>query len=321
MNALEPILKPDLSRFTTLPVKYPDLYALYLKSIDCFWTFSELDFAQDVNDWKSMTCREQHFIKMVLAFFAGADGIINENLIGRFCDEVQIPEARLFYSSQIFFEGIHSVSYANMIDTFITNKKEKNQLFNSIVEIPAIKKKADWIISNVVSDAPFTNRLVAFACVEGILFSGSFASIFWLKKRNLFKGLAFANELISRDEALHVEFAVALFLKLENRPNQQIITDIIKGAVEIELEFICEAIPCRLIGMNSVLMSQYIKFVADRLSLQLGYDKIYNISNPFDWMQLISLERKSNFFEASVSEYALATKDKNDDIFDMECAF
>lgn len=321
MDALEPILKADLARFTALPVKYRDLYDLYKKSIECFWHFDELDFAQDVNDWNNMTANEQHFLGIILAFFACADGIVNENLVGRFCDEVQVAEARLFYSSQIFFEGIHAVSYSNMIDTFIKDPADKHALLQSITGYPCIKVKADWIQNKITCNDSFAERLVAFACVEGIMFSGSFCCIFWLKKRNLFKGLAFANELISRDEALHVEFAVALFHHLHFKPSQDIIHSIIKEAVHIELGFIIDAIPCRLIGMNAELMSQYIQFVADRLCIQLGYDKIYYTANPFDWMELISIEKKTNFFENKVSEYALANRTITDSIFNFEGVF
>jgi ribonucleoside-diphosphate reductase subunit M2 len=317
----EPILTPDPQRLVVLPVKYPDLYALYKKSIDCFWTPEEIDFSGDLVDWAGLDKNERHFLGLVLAFFACADGLVNENIIGRFADEVQVSEARLFYSSQVFFEGIHSVVYSNIIDTYIRNPIERYKLLHSITEYPCIKVKTDWIQDKISSNASFAERLVAFACVEGIMFSGAFCSIFWMKKQNKLKGLAFANELISRDEALHTEFAVALFKKIVNRPTKEIITDIIKDAVEIEIEFIVEAIPCRMIGMNSVLMSQYIKFVADRLLLQLGCDKLYNVVNPFSFMELISIEKKTNFFEASVSEYALSDKTMSNTIFDLEGVF
>jgi len=253
-----------------------------------------------------------------LAFFAGSDGIVLENLGSRFMKDVQISEARAFYGFQIAMENIHSETYSILIDTYIKNKIEKDSLFNAIENYPCIKKKADWAQKWINDNrSGFATRLIAFACVEGIFFSGAFCSIYWLKKRGLMPGLTFSNELISRDEALHTEFAVLLYSKLNNKLKKSKVYEIIKDAVEIETEFICDALPCRLIGMNSSLMTQYIQFVADRLCVQLGYDKIYNVTNSFDFMELISLEGKTNFFERRVGEYGLANKTKSEDIFEF----
>ena len=259
---------------------------------------------------------------MILAFFAASDGIVLENLAQRFMSDVQVSEARAFYGFQIAMENIHSHTYSNLIDTYIQNKEEKMQLFNAIQYFPCIKKKSDWAQKWIHDNrSSFATRLVAFACVEGIFFSGAFCSIFWLKKRGLMSGLTFSNELISRDEALHCEFAILLYSKLLKKLDKSRIHDIIKEAVEIETEFICRALPCRLIGMNSELMTQYIQFVADRLCVQLGYKKIYNVGNPFDWMELISLESKTSFFERRVSDYALANKANATDAFEFTSDF
>jgi ribonucleoside-diphosphate reductase subunit M2 len=259
---------------------------------------------------------------MILAFFAASDGIVLENLAMRFMNDVQISEARASYGFQIMMENVHSESYSLLIDTYIKDKEEKYKLFNAITNYPCIKKKSDWAQKWIRDNrSSFATRLIAFACVEGIFFSGAFCSIYWLKKRGLMPGLTFSNELISRDEALHCEFAILLYSKLQKKIDKIRIHEIIKEAVEIETEFICEALPCKLIGMNAELMTQYIKFVADRLVVQLGYKKIYNVSNPFPWMELISLESKTNFFEKRVSEYALATKHKEEDIFDLKDDF
>jgi ribonucleoside-diphosphate reductase subunit M2 len=285
---------------------------MYKKAVSSFWIAEEIDLSKDVKEWEKLQADEKWFISMILAFFAGSDGLVNENLAQRFYSEVQNSEARLFYGFQIAMEGIHQEVYANIIDTYIRDKNEKADLFNAMVVFPCIKKKADWCKKYISSDQSFAVRLVAFACVEGIAFSGAFAGIFWLKKRGLLKGLTFSNELISRDEALHAEFAILLYSKLKTKLTKKTVYDIITEMVEIECEFICDAIPCRMIGLNKDTMTQYIKFVADRLSQQLGYDPIYSAKNPYTWMELISLESKSNFFENKVSEYALATHDTTD---------
>jgi len=320
-DLLEPLLTPDDDRFVVLPVKYQDLYQMYKSAVACFWTAEEVDLSKDLNDWIKMTKDEKHFISLILAFFACMDGLINENLAVRFFNEVQNSEARLFYGFQMAIEGIHQEVYSNLIDTYIKDKNEQKKLFNAINTYPCVKKKADWVKKHISADTTFAERLVAFICVEGIHFSGAFCAIYWFRTKNLLQGLCFSNELISRDEALHTEFGVALYRKLKNKLKQSQIHDIIKEAVAIETEFICEALPCRLIGMNSVLMTQYIQFVADRVCLQLGYEKIWNVSCPFSYMESISIERKSNFFECRVSEYALANKEQNDDIFEMDSDF
>lgn len=319
---MEPLLIPDDSKYTVLPVTHNDIMEMYKKAVASFWTEEEVNLFRDLSDWNNkLDKNERYFISMILAFFAGSDGLINENLGLRFYNEVQNSEARLFYGFQIAMEGIHSEVYAKIIDTFITDKKEKKDLFNAMSVFPCIKKKADWCKKHIASNTCFAERLIAFSCVEGIAFSGAFASIFWLKKRGLLQGLTFSNELISRDEALHTEFAVLLYSKLQNKLSFVKIKQIIMQMVDIECEFICEAIPCRLIGMNADGMIQYIKFVADRLSMQLGYEKIYDAKNPFDWMTLISLQSKTNFFENRVSEYALSTKDMSEDCFELKTDF
>jgi ribonucleoside-diphosphate reductase subunit M2 len=313
----EPLLTADDKRFVVLPVLYPDLMSMYKKAVSCFWTSEEVDLSKDLGDWAKLNADERHFISLILAFFACMDGLINENLCLRFMGEVQNSEARLFYGFQMAIEGIHQEVYATLIDTYISNKKEKDTLLNAIQNFPCVKKKADWVKKYIQSESSFAKRLVAFICVEGIHFSGAFCAIYWFRTKNLLAGLCFSNELISRDEALHTEFGVALYHKLIKKLPQSEVHSIIKEAVEIETEFICEALPCRLIGMNSVLMTQYIQFVADRVCLQLGYNKIWNVSCPFSYMETISIERKSNFFETRVSEYALATKTNDGDIFDF----
>jgi len=308
------LLTPDDNRFVMFPIKDNSIWQMYKKAVDCFWRAEEIDLSRDV--WSDLTKDEQHFVSMILAFFAASDGIVLENLASRFMTDVQLAEARAFYGFQIAMENIHNESYSLLIDTYIKNSDEKHILFTALQHFPCINKKADWAKKWIHdTQSTFASRLVAFACVEGIFFSGAFCSIFWLKKRGLLPGLTFSNELISRDEALHTEFAILLYSKLTSKIGKARIHEIISEAVDIEIEFICEALPCRLIGMNSILMTQYIKFVADRLCVQLGYDKIYNVSNPFDFMELISLESKSNFFEKTVSEYALATKTKGKDTF------
>jgi ribonucleotide reductase beta subunit family protein with ferritin-like domain len=295
---------------------------MYKKQVDCFWRAEEIDLSRDLNDWATLTNDEQHFIKMIIAFFSSSDGLVLENLAARFMSEVQNSEARAFYGFQIAMENIHSQTYSLLIDTYIRDEEEKNKMFNAIEHYPCIKKKADWAKKWIADDkSDFATRLVGFACVEGIFFSGAFCSIFWLKKRGIMPGLTFSNELISRDEALHTEFAILFYNKLQNRLSKNRIYEIIKEAVEIEKEFITEALPCRLIGMNAKLMTTYIEFVADRLCLQLGYDKIYNSSNPFDFMELISIDTKVNFFERTNSAYALADKTINADIFEFNADF
>jgi len=315
------ILTENPFRYVLFPIQDEDIWKMYKKQVDCFWRPEEIDLTKDITDWNKLNSDEKHFISMVLAFFAGSDGIVMENLAVRFMNEVQLPEAKSFYSFQIAMENIHSNTYSLLIETYIKNEEQKSDLFQAIQKFPCIEKKASWAINWIGNyDVDFATRLIAFACIEGIFFSGSFCSIFWLKKRGLMPGLTFSNELISRDEALHTEFAVLLYSKLSNKISQEKITEIVKDAVDIEIEFICDALPCKLIGMNSTLMSQYIKFVADRLCLQLGNFKIYNVSNPFDFMEMISLEGKTNFFEKRVGEYALANK-SNKEIFDLNCNF
>ena len=314
-NQIEPLLSPDDNRFVMFPIKYDDIWQMYKKQVDCFWRAEEIDLTKDLVNWQSLNSDEQFFISMILAFFAASDGIVLENLATRFMNDIQVSEARAFYGFQIAMENIHSETYSLLIETYIKDKEEKHKLFNAIENFPCIKKKSDWAQKWIRDNrSSFATRLVAFACVEGIFFSGAFCSIYWLKKRGLMPGLTFSNELISRDEALHCEFAVLLYNKLLKKIDKSRIHEIIKEAVEIETEFICEALPCRLIGMNSEMMTQYIQFVADRLSVQLGYKKIYNVSNPFEFMELISLESKTNFFEKRNDSYALANKN-------TDCAF
>jgi len=314
----ELILTPDDNRFVMFPIQHNDIWEMYKKQMDCFWRAEEIDLSKDLMHWESLTADEKFFISRILAFFAASDGIVLENLASRFMRDVQLSEARAFYGFQIAMENIHSETYSILIETYIKDKTEKDMLFNAIQNYPCIKKKSDWAQKWIHDNrSSFATRLIAFACVEGIFFSGAFCSIYWLKKRGLMPGLTFSNELISRDEALHTEFAVLLYSKLQNKLKKHKIHEIIRDAVEIETEFICDALPCRLIGMNSELMTQYIQYVADRLCLQLGYDKIYNVSNCFDFMELISLEGKTNFFERRVGEYGLANKNKSEDIFEF----
>ena len=318
-NNAEPLLTEDDNRFVMFPIQDDSIWKMYQKQEDLFWRAQEVDLSKDMKDWEQLNADERYFISMILAFFAASDGIVMENLGMRFMSEVQLSEARAFYGLQIAMENIHSIMYSTLIETYIKDKEEKHKLFNALNEYPCIKKKGDWAIKWINDKkSSFATRLVAFACVEGIFFSGAFCAIFWLKKRGLMPGLTFSNELISRDEALHTEFAVLLYSKLEKQLKKQKIHEIIKEAVEIENEFINDALSCRLIGMNNMLMQQYIEFVADRLSVQLGGDKIYDSKNPFDWMENISIEGKTNFFEKRVSEYSLATKVENkDDAFEF----
>lgn len=321
-STVEPLLDDNPNRFVMFPIEDKSIWDMYKKSVDCFWRAEEVDLSKDLTSWKTLSDNEKHFIKMILAFFAASDGIVLENLGMRFMSEVQLPEAKAFYGFQIAMENIHSEVYSLLIDTYVKRPDEKKQLFEALDNFPCIRKKADWAIKWINDKrASFATRLVAFACVEGIFFSGAFCSIFWLKKRGLMPGLCFSNELISRDEALHTEFAVLLYKKLKKKMRKDKLTEMIREAVEIEKEFITSALPCRLIGMNSMLMGQYIEFVADRLIVQLGGEKLYDVPCPFDWMELISIEGKTNFFEKRVGEYALANKENKGDIFDMEAVF
>jgi ribonucleoside-diphosphate reductase beta chain len=301
----EVLLKENKDRFVILPINYPKIWEQYKKHEASFWTAEEIDLSGDLKDWASLNDGERHFISHVLAFFAASDGIVNENLAVNFMSEVQLPEARCFYGFQIMMENIHSETYALLIDTYIKDPKEKDRLFHAIETVPAVKKKAEWAL-RWISQGNFAERLVAFAAVEGIFFSGSFCSIFWLKKRGLMPGLTFSNELISRDEGLHCEFACLLYSMLQNKLSQEQVYSIIGNAVEIEKEFITEALPVKLIGMNADLMKQYIEFVADRWLSELGYPKMFNTANPFDFMEMISLQGKTNFFEKRVGDYQKA---------------
>ena len=301
---MDPILEQNSARFTTFPIRYPDLWALYKKAIGSFWTVEEIDLGSDLKDWDKLNSDEQHFIKMVLAFFAASDGIVFENLELNFTKDVQIAEARSFYAYQAFNESIHSETYSLMIDKLVKDPAEKQSLFEAIDTVPCVREKSAWAQSWIDPSASFAQRLVAFACVEGIFFSGSFCAIFWLKKRGLMPGLSFSNELISRDEGLHQEFAVTLYSHLKEKCPSKDIHKIIQSAVEIESQFITEALPCKLIGMDAGEMTQYIQFVADRLMAQFGEGPIYGVKNPFDWMENISLEGKTNFFEKRVGDYS-----------------
>ena len=314
----EPLLSENEDRYVMFPIMDTDIWKAYKQQMDCFWRTEEIDLSKDLTHWEKLKDDERHFVSMVLAFFAGSDGIVLENLGTRFMSEVQLPEARAAYGFQLMMENIHSETYSLLIDTYIKDQDEKMKLFRAIQNYPCIKKKADWAIKWIQDKrSTFASRLVAFAAVEGIFFSGSFCAIFWLKKRGLMPGLTFSNELISRDEGMHTDFAVLLYSKLNRKINKTRIYEIIKEAVEIEKEFICDALPCRLIGMNSKLMSQYIEFCADRLVVQLGYEKIYNSACPFDFMEQISVEGKTNFFEKRVGEYSLSDCKKDDAVFEV----
>jgi ribonucleotide reductase beta subunit family protein with ferritin-like domain len=294
-------------RYTLFPIKSSEtqLYQMYKQSVASFWTPEEIDFSKDEADWTMLSSDEQTFIKKILAFFAGADGIVQENLATRFQREVDSPVARLFYAFQNAMEGVHSETYSLLIDKYVKDKDEQMTYFRAIDTIPCIKKKGEWALKWIDSSDSFATRLVGFACVEGIFFSGAFCSIYWLKKRGLLPGLTFSNELISRDEGLHTLFAIAMY-HLTSGVDSQTVRCIIEEAVEVETEFICDALPCSLIGMNARLMNQYIRFVADRLAVQLGIQKIYNVQNPFDFMDMISMEGKGNFFERRISDYSKA---------------
>ncbi|XP_067934715.1 ribonucleoside-diphosphate reductase subunit M2 B-like [Watersipora subatra] len=300
----EPLLRENPNRFVVLPIQYPDIWQYYKKAEASFWTAEEIDLSKDVTHWEKLKNDERHFISHVLAFFAASDGIVNENLVERFCQEVQVTEARFFYGFQIAMENVHSETYSLLIDTLIKDPAERDYLFNAIETMPAVKRKADWALMWINDEkSTFGTRVVAFAAVEGIFFSGSFAAIFWLKKRGIMPGLTFSNELISRDEGLHCDFACLMFKHVVNKPSKETVTAIIKDAVNIEVEFLTDALPVSLIGMNKALMKQYIEFVADRLLSELGCDKVWNVENPFDFMENLSLEGKTNFFEKRVAEY------------------
>lgn len=307
-NQNEWLLAENPQRFVLFPIKYPDIWDMRQKSIANFWTAAEIDLAQDLTDWREkLNDNERHFIKHVLAFFAGADGIVNENLVVNFYRDVQVPEARSFYAAQMQIEDIHSETYSLLIDTYIQAPAEKQRLFNAVQTMPCIASKAEWAFAFMDSEkATFAHRLVAFAVVEGIFFSGSFCAIYWLKKRGLMSGLTFSNELISRDEGLHCDFACLLYSKLQNKLSNNVVHAIVSRAVQIEKEFITDALPVSLIGMNANAMSQYIEFVADRLLVQLGAPKLYETQNPFQWMEMISLQGKTNFFEKRVGDYQKA---------------
>lgn len=307
-DQMEPLLKENKRRYVLFPIHHPNIWKFYKKAEASIWTVEEVDLGQDRPHWEyKLNKDERHFISHVLAFFAASDGIVMENLASRFMREVQLPEARAFYGFQIAIENIHSEMYSVLIDTYIKDEKEKEDLFNAIETIDAVKKKADWALTWITDESSFGTRLVAFACVEGIFFSGSFCAIFWLKKRGLLPGLTFSNELISRDEGLHCEFACYLYTTLEyTKLPQKKIYEIVEEAVKIEKIFVCDSLPVDLIGMNAVLMSQYIEFVADRLIISLGYEKLYGAENPFSFMNMISLEGKTNFFEKRVGEYSKA---------------
>ena len=304
---IEKILQEDPKRFVLFPIKHYDIWEMYKTHQAANWTAEEVDLVQDLNDWReNLNDEERHFVKHVLAFFAASDGIVNENLALNFLSEVQYPEARCFYGFQAMIENVHAETYSLLIDTYITDSREKDELFNAIETIPAVKKKAEWALRWVESP-DFVERLVAFAAVEGIFFSGSFCSIFWLKKRGLMQGLTFSNELISRDEGLHTDFACLLYRNhVSGKLSFDRVKEIIESALEIEKEFISEALPVRLIGMNADLMKQYLEFVTDRLYVSLGYEKVHNAQNPFDFMQNIAIEGKTNFFERRVGEYQKA---------------
>uniref|UniRef100_A0A8C4WZH3 ribonucleoside-diphosphate reductase n=1 Tax=Eptatretus burgeri TaxID=7764 RepID=A0A8C4WZH3_EPTBU len=300
----EPLLRENPRRFVMFPIEYHDIWHMYKKAVASFWTTEEVDLSKDLQHWQSLKEEERYFISHVLAFFAASDGIVNENLVERFSQEVQVTEARCFYGFQIAMENIHSEMYSLLIDTYIKDPAEREFLFNAIDTMPCVKKKADWALRWIGdAEAGFGERIVAFAAVEGIFFSGSFAAIFWLKKRGLMPGLTFSNELISRDEGLHCDFACLMFKHLVHKTSEKRVCSIIKDAVSIEQEFLTEALPVNLIGMNCDLMKQYIEFVADRLLVELGFSKVYLVENPFDFMENISLEGKTNFFEKRVGEY------------------
>ena len=304
---IEPMLQENLDRFVLFPIQHSDIWEMYKMEQASFWTAEEIDLAEDLKDWKELNENEKHFLKHILAFFAASDGIVNENLVMNFSNEVCWPEARAFYGFQIMMENIHAETYSLLIDTYITDENEKDHLFKALETVPSVKKKGEWAMRWLSRKrGSFAERLVAFAAIEGIFFSGSFCAIFWLKKRGLMPGLTFSNELISRDEGLHCDFACLLHNKLLKGAGENVIRSIIAEAVEIEIEFVTNALPVSLIGMNSDLMKQYIQFVSDRLLVALGATKLYNVGNPFPWMEMISMQGKTNFFEKRVAEYQKA---------------
>ncbi|WP_205503614.1 ribonucleoside-diphosphate reductase small subunit [Rufibacter psychrotolerans] len=316
---MEPILQENPNRFVLFPIQNDAVWQMYKKAEASFWTAEEIDLSPDLKDWEKLNDGERHFISHVLAFFAASDGIVNENLAINFMQEVQMPEARCFYGFQIMMENIHSETYSLLIDTYIKDPQEKDRLFNALETVPCVQKKGEWALKWINSEN-FTERLIAFAAVEGIFFSGSFCSIFWLKKRGLMPGLTFSNELISRDEGLHTDFACLLYSMLQNKLSEERVHTIIRDAVSIEQEFVTDALPVDLIGMNAKLMTQYIEFVADRLLVALGYSKIYHASNPFDFMEMISLQGKTNFFEKRVGEYQKSgvMSDRDSNVFSLD---
>jgi len=326
----EPMLQENKQRFVLFPIKFPQVWEMYKKAEASFWTAEEIDLANDMTDWVKLTDNEKHFISHILAFFAASDGIVNEDLCERFASEVQLPEARCFYGFQIAMENIHSETYSLLIDQYIKDPIERSRLLQAIETVPCVAKKANWALKWIGGDSRFAERLIAFAVVEGIFFSGSFCAIFWLKKRGLMPGLTFSNELISRDEGMHCDFACMLYSMLENKLPEETIHEIVGDAVKHEKEFVCDALPVSLIGMNANMMSEYIEFVADRLLNALGVTKMYNTQNPFDWMELISLQGKTNFFEKRVGEYqkagvmaSLTSNDENTNAntFDLDADF
>jgi ribonucleoside-diphosphate reductase beta chain len=322
-DSTELLLRENKDRFVILPINYPKIWEKYKMHEACFWTAEEIDLSDDLKDWANLNDGERHFISHILAFFAASDGIVNENLAVNFMSEVQLPEARCFYGFQIMMENIHSETYALLIDTYIKDNTQKDHLFHAIETVPAVKRKAEWAL-RWIQNGTFAERLVAFAAIEGIFFSGSFCSIFWLKKRGLMPGLTFSNELISRDEGLHCEFACLLYGMLQTKLSQEQVHGIISDAVAIEKEFVTEALPVDLIGMNAKLMQQYIEFVADRWLAELGYAKLYNATNPFDFMEMISLQGKTNFFEKRVGDYQKAgvmSGNKESQTFSLEDDF
>jgi len=318
----EKLLSDEENRYVIFPIQHESFWKMYKEAEANFWTAEELDLEKDLKDFNKLKDGEKHFVKNVLAFFAASDGIVNENLVEKFCKEVKILEAKFFYGFQIVMENIHSETYSLLIDTYIKDETEKIRLFNAIDTIPSIKKKADWALKWINDDMPFGIRIIGFAAVEGIFFSGSFCSIFWLKKRGLMPGLCHSNELISRDEGLHTRFAVLMYHNLQVKPEPDQVYEIIKEAVVAEKVFITESLPCALIGMNNDLMAQYIEYVADRLLLMLGLEKIYNAVNPFDWMELISVQGKTNFFEKRVGEYSnVSNPNSGDNSFGLDEEF
>ena len=320
----EILLSEEEKRYVIFPIRHEEIWKMYKKAEANFWTAEELDLSKDLKDFQlKMNDGERYFVENVLAFFAASDGIVNENLVERFCNEVQVLEAKFFYGFQIAVENIHSETYSLLIDTYVKDNIKKEKLFNAIETIPSVKKKADWALKWINdTSSTFGTRVIAFAAVEGIFFSGSFCSIFWLKKRGLMPGLCHSNELISRDEGLHTEFAVLMYSMLKDKPSKEVILQIIQEAVELEKEFITESLPCDLIGMNKNLMKQYIEHISDRLLLMIGLEKVYGVENPFPWMELISVQGKTNFFEKRVGEYAnIANSNHQDNVFSTDGDF